>query len=432
MKGSFYILLILIFFSVSPPISYGSDATYEKHLARGVADVESGNFRDAIKEFKAALKEKPNDPTATLYIGIAFSRLGDRQAEKTLKKALSLKPSDPRTNLELGIYYFNASTYVTARGYFDSAIKFGAGTEFAERAQEYIDRLKERGIARKWSLNMSLGGQYDSNVILNPDVGPLPQGITRKSDWRAVAFLTGRYALFSSENMDSSVGYSLYQSVHANLSDFNVSQHVVDLSATYRLSPVLHLRGTYAFEYVFVGGHGYDSAHSVGPALLISEGKGYSTVIEYRYRKERFMNSDLFFDNSDRSGSDNLVEISQNIPIHPRVTARVAYSYDVDSTREDFWHYTGNKGAARFTFSLPKRISVNVDGEYCKRDYKGISPLSGYRRKDDIYSASVSATKSLSDRYSITVGQLYVRNRSNIDDFDYKRAITSLFLNARF
>jgi hypothetical protein len=42
------------------------------------------------------------------------------------------------------------------------------------------------------------------------------------------------------------------------------------------------------------------------------------------------------------------------------------------------------------------------------------------------------ATKHLSDRYSITIGQLYASNNSNIKEFDYKRAITSLFLNVRF
>lgn len=75
---------------------------------------------------------------------------------------------------------------------------------------------------------------------------------------------------------------------------------------------------------------------------------------------------------------------------------------------------------------------MNADGEYYNKDYEGISPLSGSRRRDEIYTASVSFTRALSDGYSITAGQIYVRNKSNISDFDYKRNITSLFLNARF
>ncbi len=428
------LFLALISFALLflPSISHATEAAYERHIAKGVADIESSDFRSAIEEFKAALKEKPRDRTATLYLGIAYSRSGSREAEATLKNALAMDPSDPRANLELGICYFNLSTYGEARGYFENAVKLAPGTELSAKSEEYLIRMKEAGAARNWSLNVSLGGQYDSNVILNSGGSPLPQGISGKSDWSAVAYLKGRYRIFSNDTIESTVGYNLYQNIHAKLSDFNVSQHIFDINTSYRISPLFYLRGIYAFEYVFVGGDGYDLSHTVAPALIIAEGKGFSTTIEYRYRKDHFFDSDLFFDNSDRTGSDNLVEISQEIPIHPLVGAHVAYSHDVDSTRKDFWHYSGNKGTAGFRFTLPYRIFANVDGEYYNQDYKGISPLSGTKRKDRIYSASVSATKLLSDRYAITVGQQYIRNESNIAEFDYKRALTSLFLNVRF
>ncbi len=427
-------VLIAFILLLGTSVSHASEASYERHIAKGVSDMESGDFRGAIEEFKAALKDKPEDRTATLYLGIAYSRSGSREAEATLKKAHQMDPSDSRANLELGISYFNIATYAEARSYFENAIKLAPGTELSAKAEEYLSRMREAGVARRWSVNASVGMQYDTNVILDPGVGPLPQGITGKSDWSGVIYLKGRYKVFSADSVESTVGYSLYQNLHTRLTDFNLSDHILDLNTTYRILPWLSVRGIYAFDYAFVGGNGYDLAHSIAPAVIIAEGKGFSTTIEYRYRKDHFFNSDLFSDNSDRNGSDNLIEISQDIPVHRLVTAHVAYSYDVDSTRKDFWHYTGNKVTAGLRVTLPCRIFANIDGEYYDQDYKGISPFStsGISRKDRIYTASVSATKLLSDRYAITVGQQYIRDKSNIAEFDYKRALTSLFLNVRF
>jgi hypothetical protein len=394
--------------------------------------MDSNDFRSAIKEFKAALKEKKHGHRATLYLGIALSRSGSNKAETVLKKALSMDPSNPRTNLELGIYYYGASRLAQARDYFESTARLAPGTEFATRADEYLSLIEGAVTARPWSLNLSLGGQYDSNVVLDSGTGPLPEGVSRKSDWRAVAYLKGRYNIFTNDKIESSAGYTLYQSVHASLSDFNISQHILDLTAAYRITPDLRIRGIYSFEYVLVGGNGYDLAHTLAPALILDEGRGFSSTLEYRYRKNHYMNAGLFTDNSDRSGHDNLIEITQIIPLHRLVRARASYSYDVDSTSEDFWHYSGNRVTAGLAFALPWKLLMNVDGEYYNTKYEGVSPMYGTRRKDEMYSASLSVTRPFCERYSVTAGQAYVRNKSNIDVFDYKRSITSLFLSVRF
>ena len=87
---------------------------------------------------------------------------------------------------------------------------------------------------------------------------------------------------------------------------------------------------------------------------------------------------------------------------------------------------------AGVTFSMPHRVFLDLYGEYYKIDYEGTDPVFNFGRKDTANTVSASLTKAYSNRLSITLGQLYTRNKSNIEDFDYKRAITSLFLNVRF
>lgn len=428
-----YLLIsITLVVSILSSDSFATSAKYEQHMAKGTSYMEKSDYKAAIAEFRAAVKERPGDFKATLYLGIALSRSGDKEADTMLKRAIAINPEDPRANLELGVYYFNKSMNDEAKDYLENTGKLAPGTELSAKAEEYLQIIRKSAFVRPWALNISLGGQYDSNVVLNPSGSPLPEGISGKSDWRAVMLLQGRYNIFTKEKFEGSIGYNLYQSLHSRLSDFNVSQHIFDLTATYSLSPLLSVKGTYAFEYIFVGGNGYDSAHSLSPALIITEGKGYSTIVEYRYRRDNYINSDLFFDNSDRNGSDNLVGITQNIPILPSVTARAGYFHDEDSTRTDFWDYSGDKLTAGLRLSFPSKILLDLQGEYYDVRYKGVMPSFSEKRKDRTYTVAVFATKSFSERYSVTVGELYTRNNSNIAEFEYKRAITSLFLNVRF
>ncbi len=421
-----------MFFVLLSSLSYATEATYEQHIAKGVLHVEAKNYRDAIAEFESALKDVPGDFTATLYIGIAQSRAGDREAETTLKKALAMKPVDPRTSLELGIYYFNKGAYNHSEDYFNKTIAAAPNTDLSAAAKEYLSVAATGGTAKPWILNISLGTQYDSNVVLNGSEDTLPQGISRESDWRAVLYLKGRYNIVTKENLEGSIGYSLYQSLNAKLSDFNVTQHLLELRAAYNISPSLNLNGTYSYEYVNLGSDNYDHAHSVTPSLVISEDNGFSTIIEYRYRNIHFKDSDRFVNNSDRTGSNNLIGITQNIPVSNFISAKAGYSHDEDSTRKDFWNYKGDKGFMGMRFNMPRTVFLDLYGEYYSKEYEGINPISNSERKDIVHTYSGTATKALTDRFSITIGQSYTRNKSNIFTYDYNRSITSLFLNARF
>jgi hypothetical protein len=437
-NNSFYLILnfcfLFVIFSLFVSIASAEkiDPAYEVAVTKAVNKIENADYEGAITDLKEVLRTRPNDEQATLYLGIALNRLGKRDAEGILEKALLMNPKNPRTNLELGIYYYNKSTYDEAGDYLENTISLAPNTEFSAKAKEYLRNIKQGAAIKPWALNISVGGQYDSNVILNSSDNPLPEGISGKSDWRAIIYLKGRYNFITGERAEGSVGYSLYQSLHAKLTDFNITEHLLELKAGYRILPMLNLRGMYSFEYVSVGGDPYDYVHSISPSLIVSEGRGFSTVVEYRYRKSHFMDTELFEDNSDRTGSNNLVGITQNIPIGEFIVFRVGYSHDVDSTKEDSWAYRGDKGMAGLQLNFPNNISIDLNGEYYNKDYKGISPIEGKEREDKVSTASISVTKLLSDSYSITIGKLYTRNKSNIEAYDYKRAITSLFFSARF
>ena len=131
------VLCVLAILVVMPQVTQAKDSLYEQKMARGVLAFESGKFTEAAGEFQAALSEKPDDPAATLYLGIAQSRSGDPQAEATLKKAVGLNPKDARANFELGVLYYQRNIPEEANDYFDTAVSLSPGSEIAARSQEF-------------------------------------------------------------------------------------------------------------------------------------------------------------------------------------------------------------------------------------------------------------------------------------------------------
>ncbi|HYQ61388.1 MAG TPA: tetratricopeptide repeat protein, partial [Desulfatiglandales bacterium] len=182
-----FFLAIFLVFLLSASVT--AQTTYEQYISNGMSSLEKKDYSSSEEAFRAALKEKPDDYKATLYLGIVLNGMGMKEAEGLLKKALLMNPREPETNLQLGIYYYNRSVYPEARDYFENTIEYAPGTGFSASAEEYLKRMTGGEVAKPWSLNLSVGGQYDSNVILNPSGNPLPQGISNKSDWSAVFLL---------------------------------------------------------------------------------------------------------------------------------------------------------------------------------------------------------------------------------------------------
>jgi hypothetical protein len=400
-------------------------------MTKGMAELKTNDFASAEEEFRAALKEKPDDYLATLNLGAVLNKKGTKEAASLLKKALLLDPAEPQTSLELGIYYYNKAIYPEAQDYFENTTELAPSSEYSAKAHNYLALIKNAG-QKSWRLDVAAGIQYDSNVVVGNDNSALPEGISRKSDWRALLYLKGQYNILTSQNFKAGMSYLLYQSLHAKLSDFNVTQHALGINTAYELPKGITLKAAYSYEYVYVGGDDYNYAHIITPSLTINRGRGFSTVVHYSYSNLGFMDAELFQNNSERTGSNNLVGVTQHFQLCSFVDSSIGYTHDRDSTRKDYWDYKGNKVFLGLIFKLPRGIYVDLYGEYYDKDYDGTSPYSTGARKDDIQTYSLSVTKRLSEKLSISAGQLYIRNKSNVDVFDYERAVSSVYVTARF
>ncbi|MFZ3136287.1 MAG: hypothetical protein WA126_02720, partial [Thermodesulfovibrionales bacterium] len=54
----------------SPDANAGEAGQFERHLTKGILFLDQKEYPKATEELEAAIKDKPEDPLANLYLGI--------------------------------------------------------------------------------------------------------------------------------------------------------------------------------------------------------------------------------------------------------------------------------------------------------------------------------------------------------------------------
>ncbi|HCE66052.1 MAG: hypothetical protein A2X82_19450 [Geobacteraceae bacterium GWC2_55_20] len=285
---------------------------------------------------------------------------------------------------------------------------------------------------KKLFLKITTGYQYDTNAIMNAQGTPIPDDIGKKDDSRFVLNLSGSYLPFKWAQGDLTLNYAFFQSQHADLDDFNLTQNLAEIALRHKIAKQVTLRYSTVFHHMLLGSKLFDYAVMTGPSLIIAEGAGRSTVIDLRYRSSEYENVSIFKSNSLRSGSNYSGAISQSLAFSPEILLRVGYAGDVDSTRSPLWDGVGHKVSLQGSFILPRDSLLDVYGEYYRKDYDGIYNSIRGTRTDQAWSAVVTATTYFEDRYGISLRALYSRNISNVAAFNISRVIPSILFDVRF
>jgi tetratricopeptide (TPR) repeat protein len=144
--------------------------------ALGVAQIETGQYQQAVSNLSAALASRPNDPDLLYYLGRAGGLLSKRaidtlvetypdsarshqamaenyfvlrqmpQAEGEFREALKQRPDIPHLHLELGLVYAGAAQWDKAEEEFRAECKLQPGS--AEASYRLGNALLQQGKAR--------------------------------------------------------------------------------------------------------------------------------------------------------------------------------------------------------------------------------------------------------------------------------------------
>ncbi|HEY7533973.1 MAG TPA: tetratricopeptide repeat protein [Nitrospiraceae bacterium] len=423
-------------------------------LGLAIAQSQLGKYHDALQSLDQAQKLDPKNPLIYFYQGVISHELKSfDQSSALFSRAMALSPDlTPTVRYYTGMSYYERGLMDQAQKELEAAIASGEPESELARVAQAI--LQQRTAAPKgpkqWDLNLSVSGQYDSNVVLLP-IGIQPPGgstgISQKDDFRTTFYVRGEYRPIQTPVWTAGIAYGFYQSLQQKLTSFNIQDNAPSIFLQRQIG-VVTARLQYAFDYVRVGQEPFLVSNSVQPTFLIAEGDSYFTQIQLRYQNKDFQD-DRFVGNSFRDGKNWLAGITQYAYFASGGGhLRFGYTFDTDRTgggspgmatpgvqSSADWDYKAHRFAIGLAVPEFWTLQPNLAFDYYHLNYdnpNSFSPDGTTRRRDNVLFLTATIGRSITKWLSIAAEYNYTRDQSNVSVFDYNRSVFSLTLNSRF
>jgi tetratricopeptide (TPR) repeat protein len=430
---------------------------YEVTMSRGISKIDSREYDEAISAFREVLKTNPGDTQAMLMLGIAQNRKGMlTDAEITLKDVANRQYDLSRTYYELGVVYYKQGNYSASREYFKRAEQKSPEPSLNKSIAGFNTDLERRDNTKRFNFQATVGLQYDSNVTLrssedDPFIAnhsdQFGNHSNQKADARAILFLRGT-ALITDTPVRTTAAYSFYQSLHSNLSSYNVQNHEVELKASYSPTNKVTLETQYLFDYTFLGSEDFSKTHTFRPSVRLMLLNNMPTTLVYGYAIKNYFDIDRADNNSERSGFNTMVGIEQKITVTNNFFLTLSYYYDNNNARDGLASYVGNKYALAAYYDYRSIWAMGAKFEYYHKNYAG-SDIWVYepdehwnhpynlvkwnvKRNDIMRTFNVFLVRPITPLLSVSIDQTFIVNSSSNASFAYDRSITGIFLTARF
>ena len=395
----------------------------------GVLQLEAGLTGEARESFDKVLAARPDDARAQLFAGIAAYRAGAyAEATPHLERAVAL---DPTLAMQARYYAGLSEAFLgnlpVAEGAFDEVATQSPQHPLAQSAQRLRDQIRQPEPVRPWTLQVSAGGEYDSNPLLAGETVP------RDDDYRGVWRARGTYRVFEYEGFTLSAGAEGYWSIHHDEDEVDLQSYLGFTNASYALGPVL-FGLNYEFGYTFIDfDDKFRMANRVTPSLSIRESDIGLTQLYYQYQKLDFFNNPqtgaLALD-----GHEQFVGVSQYFFLPAPVSyLRVGALGDFQNTRGTEFQYQGYELFAGSSIALPFDTQFDVLYRFADRyfDYNSFFPPN-QNQHAKIHKVTLELIKAVTKHIDVGLAGSLGFRKSNIPVFDYNRYIAGGYVTYRF
>ena len=393
----------------------------------------AGEFEAALAGFEAMLGQYPDDLLILRYIGIANDRLGRYEAARqAFLRALAVEPDDLATRFYLGITEYKDGDNDAAAENFREVAQKGAGTKYAERAQEFLAAI--RADDRPWTARLNgfaqAGAQYDANVPEGPDGGGGGGTVA------LLEYLRVGYALVDTPAWQIRVEGDGYLSQHtegdADGFDLQQAGPAIDITHATTLAGVPLLPGVrYAYRKTFLSGDGFSDGHSVAASLATSLVEKTVTRLSYQLSVEDFEDEGRDPGETSRDAVGHGVGVTQSVYLLGRdLVLSFGYSYgwsDADGDNFDARSHDGTLGLSAW---LPAGLTLELSGAVGRDDYPDFA--GPRQRRTNRYTAAVALAVPIWERLKASLSYKHSTEDSNYSVLDIDRDIVTLVVGYGF
>ncbi|MCH7623031.1 MAG: tetratricopeptide repeat protein [Nitrospinae bacterium] len=297
-----------------------ADESAEAFLSKGLAYSEKGDHQQAIVSYKRAIEIDPDLEGVWLNLGISYFKLQSFDlAVATFQQILEHTPDDSSALIFLGLSLQGQGQYEKSIPYFEKAGKLDAdfhqlaffnvgqahfhlgnneqaleklnqaiqvapSDELADGARVLLKILADKKPKKPWSLAFHTGFEYDDNIT----VDEIDQ-TTELDDFSYIFEFSGAYKFLQTPKFKMEAGYDFYQSLHDDLSAFDIQSHIFSLNGSYEFKK-LDLGLFSIYNRTTLGAADFLEIYSTSPSVGFSVTDYWYATVSYSYKNTNFFN----------------------------------------------------------------------------------------------------------------------------------------------
>ena len=383
----------------------------------GVVNMALRRPADAVPFLRRAQQKSPTDPSITFQLGLAyFAQQQYDEAAPLLERVFAADPTIDGLGYYVGFTRYRAKDYRGALNAFragrtadpqlqqltrfytglslavlglpaqasaevEQALRLAPGSALtgpAERLRDTIRAAAEQG--RRLSAEVRLGFLYDDNVIVRP--GPnsreplVPQLRDKRFD--SIGELFGaqfNYIWWQTETWESAFGYSFFGVYNNELPSFNITDHMVNGSLTYKtalFNMPAQASLQYAWDMLYLREKEFLRRNTATLSALLVESERHLTQAFFRYQnKEFFEDNPRPIAEEFRDADNYMVGVLHLLRFaQDRHFIKGGYQFDVEDAQGRNYSYEGHRFLLGGQYTLPwYGIRLAYDFDAHLRDY---------------------------------------------------------------
>lgn len=392
---------------------------------------QTDGLEEANKWIEVGEKEGIQPARLQFLKGLVLAKQGkNMDAIKAFEKAKELdKGLTQAVEFQIASAYMKEGKYKDARDRFKFVTTVDPTSDLGTYARDYEKLLSEKlERERPFRINVSVGYKYDTNVTTKPSSGPVADIVSGKDDSALNTNLRASYtAPFSFRTPYLlSFHYAFNMDRYLHLREFNMLTQSITVLPGYNFSKAsISLPMTLFYSWI-ASEKRYMYNGSITPTGKFMINDNNFAELSAGYLKKNYLNDSFTIAPTGaeiRDGYDYILGAGWTFFSEEHGMVSGKYTWTKEHTKGNNWSYEENKFNLSILYPFKKMFKLQLSGEAAFNNYQNVHTVFDMKRKDEVYTGQAALIIEV-NKYFDLIGQFsYIRNRSNIEAFDYRRKI---------
>ncbi len=395
-----------------------------------------GRYADAIASLEAYDRARPGRGQTSEFMGRAYLALRQfDKAEAAFQEALRRDPSlKPTVLYSLAVLERRRQNLAASREYLERLGREAPESPLTHTLREQLARTAPPAV-RPFSLTLTGGAGYNTNVIALGQGAPLPLDISSKGSGFTRFTLDAAYTWRITPSDTLVLAYGFQADTYFDLGSFDGRDHLGSVTYARRITDRLAATLRVSDQYSEVGGNGFRNQFAARPAFTYRLTDWAVAEVAYEYALSDYTQPFLVPQVQDRDATTHTVFLTGylNVP-GTQLRGRVGYFHRWNYADGGDYDFRSNGVQVGLSHPLVWQITADLSYTHTFDRYlrntstaPSASPLLGFgfRRKDDGDALTLFLSRPIADKWRAYARYDFTNNDSNIGFFKFDQHVWS-------